>query len=498
MSSSENNARPAPILGLPPEVTCKIFECALETLTEIHHTNRSSLLPEVVISHMCSSWRAIALEHSILWTSFCYRGSLSPRFPLDRLEAYLKRSGSRTLQLWLEFRGNQRRKPQNMGNEVELLDVSLSHIARWSRVTILVNHGITFDANTWEALRSPSVSAENLEHFALYWVPEEGTFTSSMTTDGLADLEIMVGGAPKLQSFVTNGRSGAICLPKLESLNNITTLSLEIRFGDESPMLTCHAFVQRFLYLPCLEDVSIVGDIFRLPHSTHNLGLIRMNALRHLRFNSPNMLKLLPFLQAPLLKALVIRNDGHGFIPACIALDNIEPYTFPSLQTLVLTEVQADSMSPQQGQYFLKMTSMATEITFSQESSRKQFFSPMLHIPNLLIQYWPRLETLTLNVDTVSNQVDFSALVVVPFQNKITLRLTHAVFLYWKAFEKSADIRSFPARKINIQPIKYDANDVLYGPLCQAVNGPWGMCHHFGEYFQDEFHIHTHFHSNLH
>ncbi|PPR05250.1 hypothetical protein CVT26_012406 [Gymnopilus dilepis] len=107
-----HNATSAPILRLPNEITCMIFDYALALSVRMAEGRPVVFgkawrppLVEVVISHVCHQWRSIGLSYPQIWSHFRYEVSRSSvvQVPLERFDAYLERSRSAGLELWFDF-----------------------------------------------------------------------------------------------------------------------------------------------------------------------------------------------------------------------------------------------------------------------------------------------------------------------------------------------------------------------------------------------------------
>jgi hypothetical protein len=106
-----------PVLSLPPEITACIFvQCITEGFPSLE-------TPPLLLSHICGSWRRIALGTPTLWQSI----NIAPRRKGQEnlLELWLKRSAS--MPLPLSFGGFSAQS---------LIDTSLIHHDRWREIAL--------------------------------------------------------------------------------------------------------------------------------------------------------------------------------------------------------------------------------------------------------------------------------------------------------------------------------------------------------------------------
>ncbi|KAF8204125.1 hypothetical protein BJ912DRAFT_896076 [Pholiota molesta] len=85
---------------------------------------------EVVISHVCQQWRYVSLGVPALWTTFYYIDDCrsNPREILQRLDAYLERSGTQLLDIWIDLRAGRRNL---VDRNQSLITKTIVHINRW-------------------------------------------------------------------------------------------------------------------------------------------------------------------------------------------------------------------------------------------------------------------------------------------------------------------------------------------------------------------------------
>ena len=391
----------APILNLPIEILCRVFEAAHNAsfAEEIPHNP----LIEVTISHTCRGWRSIALSFPILWSTFRHDASeLSERIPVDRLGAYLERSGSRLLDLHFAFA-----KSVLGHGSLALLNFMLEsttpHVARWRRFSLFSDGDVPILAfcNRLERLEAP-----NLEYFTM--CPGN---TETIVFDGLFP-SVFLGGAPKLFYL----RLDPTCPSKyLPPFSNVTVLRLE----DDSLDLNVWDFGSystflEILALPSLTSLSIVGRQFSVPDSPHS-SKITMNNLKHLRYGADDYLirHFLPFLFAPLLETLILGNTGLPLPPSPFP-KFMRPFSkLHSLELINCIDIDMDFLSS-----FAPLTPHITNLTIVDSSSSDSIFQYMVEPLNAMgITLWPNVKILTgilFHEDSLNHYISFAKMLKNP------------------------------------------------------------------------------------
>ena len=391
-----------PVLSLPVEITILVFHHLMisdggHLVTKPHSPSSwishkpkyLGLLTEVVLSQVCRLWRSIALNMPTLWTSYRYHSYIfyPPGPSLHRLEAYLERSGSLLMDIKFDFRIAQGNSHYDCASRLQMLAKIMAHVARWRRVFIIT------DKNTpiLDLLDNfKNVCAPNLEHFAIR------TGTYGATSRQIQDLQpvIFKGGALKLSSVAVDYLNHFVLSP----LSNITTLRIEQpQLCTKWELISAEAFIN-ILLIPTLTNLSLVGDIGVLVYVEDFEDIIPMGNLKHLRLaDSWSMSMILPYLRAPLLETLIIRN----WLPEGFPTPDYN-YAFPSLHTLVF-EQSSDYAFISWDEILIPLSMLARHavyIAFSHFSSLERTFLFPHH--NAL---WPDLQVINFNV-RCSTQID--------------------------------------------------------------------------------------------
>ena len=118
------------ILDFPKEIQSEIFTFA-------HRDNSNDetlLLPvEVILSHVCSEWRNIAINLPFLWTAFKFETRRRASPPVEKLQEYLVRSKIQLLELYFDMYA---RDLQGANQCFKLVEIAIAHACRWRRFTL--------------------------------------------------------------------------------------------------------------------------------------------------------------------------------------------------------------------------------------------------------------------------------------------------------------------------------------------------------------------------
>ena len=413
--------RRCPVLQLPVEVTCLIFEHSqLPTVVDEEEEEEPQYLMEVVVSHVCRRWRKIALGYPKLWTRFYYEADEDhrgpPSVPLDRFEAYMVRSATQPLRLWFDF-------GQDSSNEKldhALVNKAIDHVRRW-KYFVLFSAQMSFFSN--HVPRLSHVSAPFLEYLVLRCNAED-------YDDEIEELEpeecmsldstIMMNGTPKLTFLMLDGTS-MFCVPPL---SNVTTLRLEK--GDQMGHCVSTSIFVVLLSLPSLEHLSLVGDVFSMPEDM--VQLIYMPNLKRLRVANLDAVAfsgILASIRAPRLETFIIHT--------CASLIGLtlqhEPYAYPALRNLWVIE---SLMETTVAAHFVKLTSQATDVFISQENLDEGFFNNLIYELPATQEIWPRLKTLKCEIEGYTAIDPYLTFAKSRPEKSFTFILHHELVEYWE------------------------------------------------------------------
>ncbi|KAG7089902.1 hypothetical protein E1B28_011535 [Marasmius oreades] len=257
----------APISRLPDELLTSIF-----ALTRQEDTPRSKAF-QVVASHVCAKWRAVATTTPLLWSEIqvilTFRNAKSKAevdTELDRLNAYLTRSNSCIFSLKMEVIGNINLEPflQLLGLQMyrcQRLSFSISNHS--SPVSQLLHH-------------FGSLEAPILQHLSIH-IPYCRLFDYDTRQLDLVRANILQGGAPALQFLRVTGIAGHLQPP----LSRLTTLHLD---GSHMDGLSFEQFRDILQSTPevinlSLNDLWVETPVISSPQiSIPNLRCLRIRA----------------------------------------------------------------------------------------------------------------------------------------------------------------------------------------------------------------------------
>ena len=480
-----HNAMSAPVLELPNEITCMIFDHALvlsvRMAEDLAMMDAEAKLPpemEVVISHVCHQWRSIALSYPQLWSHFRYDVMRSPLVPLERFDAYLDRSQSTGLELWFNFKGAY----DEIEGVLTLLEKAVPHFARWRRFTLMADAETHVLSVLGPIFKKP-VLAPMLEHFAI---------CPSIDIDDqeIKKLEPMVfkKGAPNLRSVMLD-LSGAVTF--FPPLDNLTTLRLEDPDQYGNARFSWPVF-RDLLSLKSLVNLSIMmDDAFHKSEFKSDKGPpIAMNNLKNLRIaNFDLLVMLLLFIRAPLLESLTMKEleFPRNFSTSAPGggKSNNSPHSFPSIKYLSFINIEAETPA---ARHFAKMTPNATEITFSNGDYSESFFHAVASTAGAKERekMWPKLRVINFNMEADSLDELLRLAKGRPKKDPITLRLFDDVNEMFRLGDFSSSARyeqlakAYHIETINSQrnwlrqvrwPPASELGDVgLFADLCDPFN----------------------------
>ncbi|THV02883.1 hypothetical protein K435DRAFT_836213 [Dendrothele bispora CBS 962.96] len=228
----------APISGLPPDLLSSIFLLCYCQESVPHFPT--------VASHVCNYWREVSLGTPLLWTNIHVRLKpspwLSPKLHVDRLEAYLKRTGTAHYKVRVEINGNH-----DFRSVVELI---AAHLYRCSYIHFTIaNH-----PNAVEILRESlqSVEAPILEYLSITVRPWPRIDYNPIQFSAILP-NIFKGalGAPVLSLLRLTGVAGSLQPP----LVSVSTLYID---GTDMADLTLSQYRTLLAALPNLINLSLL------------------------------------------------------------------------------------------------------------------------------------------------------------------------------------------------------------------------------------------------
>ncbi len=369
------------VFNIPTEILCVIFIFARDLSLLLDPKRFGGLPCEIVISHVCKSWRTIALDFPQLWSTYRY-GPSRRLAGINRFSTYVERSGPQMLDIWLNFRG---------GNGLRwnpLFRATLEQAGRWRRYTILLDtsdhtSNLQVYVKYHQSLRD--LYAPHLEHFA--FCPVQPPPFLNTSKEALFNPRLLILGAPALKSIRLDSNSFYHYLPPISGL---TTLRIDSPSQYVSnTTVTLHSFVP-VLQIPSLRNLSISGINIREDLTEGVPDELVMKSLKELRCSSADVIELFQHIHTPRLETLVLKRAD-----------------FPILQpksVSVLTRLILINCSVPWNRLSREMTHISehiTHLTVSEQSSGT-FHRDALLCFDPAENLWPNLAYLGCNIQAGS------------------------------------------------------------------------------------------------
>ncbi|KAF9555470.1 hypothetical protein CPC08DRAFT_780981 [Agrocybe pediades] len=276
-----------------------------------------------VLSHVCHSWRALALSRAEYWEDFFSTGETNSQ--VDRLHVYLERSKDRPFNFAV-------RVGQRYPVIIEkLLEVAVEHIHRLRHLSV-VSEDYTWTGTEF-IKKLHAMSAPRLELIQI----SINDITNG--ADHVRQTKFLGGQADNLTTLYLDATWIADA-SWLQKFSNIKTIQIHTNSGLTSvlaPRLPTETLTRLF-QCPNLESLSAVGLRFE---NFVNFPIIKTKAakLKNLRCSDGSMLEfILRSVDAPKLELFIVQrltfHDGIR-IPSP---DDLEQPLFPSLHTVALTD----------------------------------------------------------------------------------------------------------------------------------------------------------------
>lgn len=262
---------------------------------------------ELVISHVCQSWRQICIACSDLWSSFNHFPKYAPEHLTHRLTTYLERAQQNTIDLWAHVTTVE--VLQHVLHQLEV------HSSRWRRVSLCFSpdsptQGIGSFASA--LCRRPElpvgqrISYDKLELFDIHhrgphWCPLEGDESLKYA---LLDGPI----APKLVSLRMDDGLMRLSRPLRARRTHLSVLQLSAEHtGLYFPWTT---FTQIILNAPNLVSLTISGSMFQRSRRRpgEQIATVIAPKLRYFRCADPIVAKFMwHYIRAPQLELLMLK-----------------------------------------------------------------------------------------------------------------------------------------------------------------------------------------------
>jgi hypothetical protein len=384
----------APILLLPNEVLVLIFGWGQQICDSSNFSfpyshfesdadsvaadSEPESLPsfEVIISHVTSHWRHVAVNASCLWNKIY----VSSRSSLDKLRTYLERSQTCPLHLRVVLH-------ENIITNLALLT---PHVNRWRTFSTISNNGARNDA-VWAYLHD--LAAPELVHVSIHINASKHLELMPNIVDNPFP-QIFTGGAPAL-SFVRLGcHAMSFFRPPLTS---ITTLHL-----DQTAHLSMSyaQFCRIITSSPALTNLSIYGDMIGMqpwPLTANSLDMPALRSLRICGIGGHVYSGLLLNISAPGLESLVLKDVQHHDLDRLWDFPQVPK--FPALHSLTFCDFECTESMYRKFFHAFPAITHFTSLNSSLYTPRALKLIGGLGMEVGARLPWPRLHTLTMLFD---------------------------------------------------------------------------------------------------
>ena len=413
---TQSNSLNGHVFKIPTEILCTIFIFARD-LSLLPDSRRFKSLPcEVIISHVCRSWRMVALDLPQLWNTYRYTPPRSLHVKIiSRFSTYVQRSSAQTLDIWLNFLGDHAPKWINIHRT--LLHATLEQATRWRRYTVLLDDTLHDQETLVEHYKSLKILYNShLEHFA--FCPIHPPRSLNASKEALFSPRLLLFGAPALKSIRLDSNSFYHCLPPISGL---TTLRIDSPTQYVSnTTVSLHSFAP-VLQIPTLQNLSISGINIRedltdgvpLPHE------LVMKNLQELRCSSADVIELFQYIHTPQLETLVLKRADFPILL---------PKSVSNLTSLVL--INCSVPWKRLSREMSHISERITHLTVSEQSSG------IFHRDALLCfdpteNLWPNLVYLGCNIQTATHLEFYLQFAELRSPVPLTLHVHHNLLELW-------------------------------------------------------------------
>lgn len=422
---SQSASQTSKMTKLPTEIMCLIFIYARDNYYRSQtHRSTHTIACEIIISHVCPSWRTMALALPQLWNTFqCTRKYRAhPHGHSKRFSVYLARSLTQPLDIWIDFQRNPFPDPLELRLEDPWVDFFLTLVgasARWRRYTMLL--GSTKDHVKYRKLLR-DVHAPLLEYFAFFpksaahlilpLLPRSLSFFTPL---------VLTGGAPVLQSIWLDSLSFVYNMPPLHA--HLTTLRIDmVSDFSSNTMIILDMFIE-VLRIPSLSNLSLSGINIREDLSDGIRGPdITMKSLKEFRCSSADVVELFQYIHTPALQTIVLKN---------VDFPRLFETSVLALQHLVL--IRCSVPWRRLTQELSYVTASITHLTIS-ERVNGTFQRDVLTYFDYKLDHWPKLTYLACNIPAAVGVIAFYhqfARMRAPYP--LILRINSAFLDLWEA-----------------------------------------------------------------
>ncbi|OCH88457.1 hypothetical protein OBBRIDRAFT_734375 [Obba rivulosa] len=301
----------SPIYSLPVELLARIFHLGVLDAPHPDHAPPGHTF-EVLVSHVCAHWRAVALHTSYLWTTIHFR--IVPH--LARARTYLTRNTKQLVDIFVDTCAQDDHVPGVTLFRDEfhpVFDIVLSHIARWRSLALKVRD-LQCKAGA-RAILSSCGPAPALTSLQLWHIEDWGTSERLYTAIGPPPVVVFEGTLPALEHISLVG----VNLPWARSpfLRGLRSIELALHSDDvRIPFDLWHAMLAAS---PALTKLALhySGPRWGNPPwpPAPRIALPALAELRLVDLDPPYLLALLPSLELPAVRTLHLELPDQDFTP---------------------------------------------------------------------------------------------------------------------------------------------------------------------------------------
>ncbi|TFK47406.1 hypothetical protein OE88DRAFT_802018 [Heliocybe sulcata] len=321
--------RPQNINTLPWEILSFIFTHSVQA----HDNPMARMLSPLVLSHVCSLWRHVSTSTAELWATLALGSSILTTASLSRSMTFLRRSKSRPVELFLDFRDPCWAWEEEINGFASeemknILDILLPEVYRWKSVTLLTDTWApihTFLTLTSSVTSAPMLTDVSLLRCNEYLVSKGQAFLPANLKE---PVPLFGGRLTRLRNVTLSGvhvEWASSCLRNLE------TLELKYHAHEVSPHL--HEFLRILGECPTLKSLSLVGWGTRLDmgHGAPSSGVpVSLPCLKKLEIGFVDIdhtVKVLTFLHFPKLEDLFLQDVAASLgSPNPVCCDSLLDY----------------------------------------------------------------------------------------------------------------------------------------------------------------------------
>ncbi|KAF9555471.1 hypothetical protein CPC08DRAFT_132363 [Agrocybe pediades] len=323
--SAPDYVKHSQILSLPVEITAIIFKLVCRDRSEGSHLRK-----EVAPSHVCRSWRTLALARPEHWTYFHSNGEKNSE--LKRIQAYLERSKDKPLEI--EFKVSVKFDVWAYRGIQRLLKEALKHTHRWRHFSLISEHHDWYAPDLIQPLHA--ISSHRLESLQISLYAQTGPFMNGGPLPGPP--KYIRGDAPNLSALYLDETWFAADPSWLLLLPNLKTLQIHAQKGVRATDGQVPAAnIKTIFRCRNLENLSTVWKVFQGFQETMPSSKVTAHKLKNIRCGDENILRyLFHCVNAPALELLVVHHlqISWNIRIAHIVDSNDGRPLFPALRTL--------------------------------------------------------------------------------------------------------------------------------------------------------------------